>query len=161
MNLKIPVAPANASNKTCTYESANEAIATVDANGLVTAIAEGETTVTVKSTDGSNKQAILQIKVPTLATSIEITSETGEFWVYESRELQLYAKVLPANASQKVKWSCKYSDQEIAESNGNYAMEENGLLHAYTDSSEIEVTATATDGSGVSKTVKIEVFGLK
>src|SRR5699024_12705951 len=39
--LNATVEPSNATNKSVAYTSDNEAIATVDANGLVTAIAEG------------------------------------------------------------------------------------------------------------------------
>lgn len=47
------IAPANATNKKVTYSSNKEAVATVNASGLVTAVAEGEATITVTTTDGS------------------------------------------------------------------------------------------------------------
>jgi alpha-tubulin suppressor-like RCC1 family protein len=50
--LTATVAPANATNKTVTWKSDNMAVATVDNNGKVTAIAAGSATITVTTTDG-------------------------------------------------------------------------------------------------------------
>jgi uncharacterized protein YjdB len=47
--LKATVAPENATDKTITWTSSNEEIATVDANGLVTALKPGEVTITATS----------------------------------------------------------------------------------------------------------------
>ncbi len=49
------VAPDDATNRTVTWDSGNDAIATVDGNGKVTAIAPGQTTITVTANDGSGK----------------------------------------------------------------------------------------------------------
>jgi len=46
------IEPANASNKRVTYSSDNEAVATVDHNGLVTAVSAGTATITVTTEDG-------------------------------------------------------------------------------------------------------------
>ena len=51
--LTATVAPANATNKQLSWKSSNESIATVDASGKVTAIAEGTATITVTTVDGS------------------------------------------------------------------------------------------------------------
>lgn len=50
--LTATVAPANATNPAVTWSSNAEAFATVDANGLVTAVAEGSATITATTTDG-------------------------------------------------------------------------------------------------------------
>ena len=47
------VSPDNATNSKVTYKSSDESVATVDANGLVTAKAEGTATITVTTEDGS------------------------------------------------------------------------------------------------------------
>ena len=44
--------PANASNTAVTYVSSNPAVATVDASGLVTRVANGTTNITATSVDG-------------------------------------------------------------------------------------------------------------
>ena len=46
------VFPENATNKNITWKSSNASVATVDENGLVTAVSEGETTITVTTEEG-------------------------------------------------------------------------------------------------------------
>lgn len=51
--LVYEVLPADASNKSVTFKSSNNAVATVDAAGKVTAVKEGTATITVTTADGS------------------------------------------------------------------------------------------------------------
>jgi hypothetical protein len=50
--LTATMVPANASNQAVTWKSSDETVATVDANGKVTALKEGTTTITVTTADG-------------------------------------------------------------------------------------------------------------
>ena len=52
LQLAATVAPENATNKECSWSSSDEDVATVDENGLVSAIAAGPATITVTTTDG-------------------------------------------------------------------------------------------------------------
>ena len=52
LELAAEVSPANASDKTVSWSSSNELVATVDANGNVEAIAPGLATITVTTNDG-------------------------------------------------------------------------------------------------------------
>ena len=45
--------PDNATNKTVIWSSSNASVASVDANGTVTAVAEGSATITAKAGDKS------------------------------------------------------------------------------------------------------------
>ena len=60
--LTATVAPSNASNKNVIWSSSDEAVATVDANGLVTAVAIGTATITA-TTQSGNKIANSAITV--------------------------------------------------------------------------------------------------
>jgi len=51
--LTTTVAPADATDQTVAYASDTEAVATVDAAGLVTGVAVGTATITVTTTDGA------------------------------------------------------------------------------------------------------------
>jgi putative cell wall-binding protein len=64
------IAPSNAANKSVTWTSSNDKIATVDSNGKVTAVSAGTATITVKTVDG-NKIASC---VFTVNTPLEVTS---------------------------------------------------------------------------------------
>lgn len=50
----VTLAPADTWNKALSYASNDEAIVTVDAVGIVTPVSVGSTTVTIRTTDGSN-----------------------------------------------------------------------------------------------------------
>lgn len=56
------VAPSNATDKSVTWTSSNTSVATVDSNGLVTAVSAGSATITVKTNDG-NKTAACAVTV--------------------------------------------------------------------------------------------------
>ena len=55
--LTATISPANASNKAVTWTSNNTAVATVDANGKITALAAGAATITVTTADGAKTAA--------------------------------------------------------------------------------------------------------
>ncbi|MCI9177595.1 MAG: Ig domain-containing protein, partial [Clostridia bacterium] len=61
LSLTATITPENAENKTLKWTSSNEAVATVNENGVVTGRGEGEAIITVSATDGSNKQATCSI----------------------------------------------------------------------------------------------------
>ena len=63
--LTATVSPPNATNQAVTWSSANPAVATVDENGLVTAVAAGSTTITVTSVDGGHTaQTAISVVAP-------------------------------------------------------------------------------------------------
>ncbi len=62
VELKATVAPATASIKAVNFTTSNAAVATVDANGKVTAVANGTATITVTTEDG-NKTATCTVTV--------------------------------------------------------------------------------------------------
>lgn len=54
LQLAATVSPSNATSPTVTWRSSNPSVATVDVNGLVTAIAPGKCNIIAATTDGSN-----------------------------------------------------------------------------------------------------------
>ena len=74
------VLPANASDKTVTWSSNNEQVATVDAEGNVTAVGEGYTTIIVRTENG--KFAMFEVNV-TKKPVIEETTEEEDVSVEE------------------------------------------------------------------------------
>ena len=64
LTLNATVSPSYASNKKVVWKSANTKIATVDANGSVTAKAPGRTKITVTSAENSSYQASCTVTVP-------------------------------------------------------------------------------------------------
>ena len=145
--------PSNATNKTLTWFSDNENIATVNAStGLVTARGVGTTTVTAMATDGSGVTADCRVTVKSgtvLVTSILLNQQSTP--VLEPGDtFTLSATAYPTNATNRVlRWfSC---DESIATVNPT-----TGQVTAQSGGTTI-VTAMATDGSGVSADCPVTV----
>ena len=128
------------------WSSSDESVATVDANGLVTAVAGGTCTITATA-GGSLQTATCTITITQMVTEIVLPSTTL-LMEYGSTE-RLTATVLPETAANKnVTWSC--SDDNIIE------LTSNGIATAVGYGTCV-VTCTAADGSGVSATCEITV----
>lgn len=150
LQLTATVSPANASNKTLTWESANPEIASVDANGKVTAIKQGSTIITVKSTDGSNITAQCELTVVKLVDGISINITTAT--LTEGQSLQLEAAVTPELATNKtIEWSS--SNESVA------TVSSTGKVTAIAKGSAV-ITAKSTDGSNISAFCNVNVIKL-
>lgn len=144
MQIKCGFAPEDATIQTVTYRSSNEKAATVDENGLVTALARGTSTITVKSTVGGAKA---QIKLTVQQLPESITFKQDEYVVALGRKLKFNIGVHPSNANnRKVDWHV--SDPEIA------AFDKEGTLRALKDGT-VTVTATSQADPSVSGTVVV------
>lgn len=75
--LTASILPENADTKTATWESADPAIAAVDENGLVTAIAAGSTTITA-SADDKTASCTVTVNEPGPDGKIDMTGMTAE-----------------------------------------------------------------------------------
>ena len=114
--LTATVLPSNATNKTVTWTSSNEEVATV-ANGVVTAVAEGEAIITATA---GNKTATCKVTVEKVeepkdeevaVTEITLSETEATLTVGETKKLT--ATVLPSNATNKtVTWTS--SNEEVA-----------------------------------------------
>ena len=149
------ITPEDATNQEVTWSLSPDGLATIDEAGLLTAVANGEVTVTATATDGSGvsgSTTVLIVGQPVAVTSITVRSESGATEITEDMgSLRLIADVMPTDATEKdVTWSV--DDERIATIDGE------GLLTAIRNGTVI-ATATATDGSGVLGSLTIEVSG--
>ena len=69
LQLTATVLPENATDRTVTWTSSDPAVATVDATGLVTAVAAGTATITATTSDGSALAATCQVTVEASAAN--------------------------------------------------------------------------------------------
>lgn len=148
--LEATVSPEDATDTSLTWTSSKPSVATVDANGLVTAVAEGKVTITAKANDGSGKKATCTItveKAVVLVGEIVLDQTVAELEV--GKTLQLTASVLPADADDAtVTW--RSSDETLA------TVSASGLVEALAVG-EVVITATANDESGVSASCTITI----
>ncbi|SDZ60755.1 Por secretion system C-terminal sorting domain-containing protein [Flavobacterium aquidurense] len=136
------VAPATATNKTVSYSSSNTAIATVNATGLITAIAAGISTITVTTQDGA-KTATCAVTVNATnvaVTSVSLSPATTSLAVGGTQ--QLTPTILPANATNK---NVTYSSSNTAVATVNTS----GLITAVANGTST-ITVTTVDGSKTS-----------
>jgi len=147
--LSAIVAPGDATIKTLAWSSSNTAVATVSANGVVTAVSNGKATITATSTDGSNKSdnCIVTVTAKILVTSVTLPATDTLTKIGETTTLT--AIITPANAtSQALTWSS--SNPAIA------TVSDKGLVTAVSNGTAT-ITATTQDGSNKTGTSEIKV----
>ncbi|MFD2114299.1 S-layer homology domain-containing protein [Paenibacillus yanchengensis] len=160
LQLTANVAPDNATKKEVKWTVSDTDLATISADGKLTAKANGTITVTATATDGSNvagklvivisgqEQVSEDVKVTEVVISSandvkEITTKDGT--------LQLTANVTPNNATKKeVKWTVSDTNRATISADGKLTAKSNGT---------VTVTATATDGSNVAGKLVIVISG--
>ncbi|MEQ8241118.1 MAG: Ig-like domain-containing protein [Cyclobacteriaceae bacterium] len=153
--LTAEISPENATVKVVEWEVSNEAVATIDQNGVLTAVSNGVLTVTVSATDGSGATASKSFSVSGVkAPQVDVENITIRATnITDGQAKQLSVDILPTNATNKVVvWSV--SDETIAE------ISESGLLTPK-DNGTITISATATDNSGISDSQSITISGVE
>lgn len=110
------IEPASATDKSVTFTSSNEDIATVDANGLVTGHKRGSCTITVKTADGSNRKATIKINILQPVLGVHMEKDTYRVGIDEG--LRIKAVLEPSDASNtNMSWTV--ADSSIASIRGS------------------------------------------
>ncbi len=147
------VLPQSASIKTVTYQVKDKRVATVDENGLVTALKGGKTTVYAYTADGSKKRATatIQVLVPVTGVSYkykDVRVGTGGYGTFT-------ADVEPKNATDKaMTWVS--SDEGIATVSGTT----NRFKVTGRRWGRCQITGTTEDG-GFTVTIFVDVGTLR
>ena len=76
--LELTYVPANTTIKEVTITNSNDNVVTVDENGLVTAIANGTSTITITHIDGTKKQVAVLVADDTMVYDQQITVTTKQ-----------------------------------------------------------------------------------
>ena len=115
--LTATVKPDDATNKTVTWSSNNETVATVDNNGKVTAKAAGEAIITAKVGD---KQVTCNVKVTAAEVAVEsVTLDQSSLELIAGKEATLTATVKPDNATNRtVAWESNATNVATVDNNG-------------------------------------------
>ena len=146
LTLVANITPANAENKSVTWSSSSEAVATVDNTGKVTGVKAGSATITATAEDGGMK-ATCAITVAQWVTGISLNKTS--LTLNEGEAETLVPTVSPSNAADKtLKWTT--SDSSIA------AVDENGKVTAVSKGNAT-IKAEANDGSGKYATCEVLV----
>lgn len=155
VQLKASVWPPEATNPALRWSSNNEAVASVDENGLVTALSYGEAVISVSTVDGSELSSSLKVVVKNPLGGITLSPTSIVLYEYEQQPLTL--TFTPEDAEDKsVIWSS--SDESVA-------VVSYGVVHAVKagkGKATISVKALAGDFEATCEvTVKCKVAGVK
>ena len=115
---------AAAEKLTIEWTSSNEDVATVDENGMVTAVGAGEADITAAVQD-ADISSVTHVKVVILPTGVD-APDTLELYTNGESEKSLDAKIVPEDATE-VKLAYVSSDEGVA------TVDENGLVTAVAD----------------------------
>lgn len=148
------VLPNNATDRTVTWSVSNTSLAVISETGLLTPLDNGTVTITAKANDASGISVEKVVTIsgvtgpPVFVESISITGTD----ITDGKPLQLVANVLPNNATNKVlTWSVSNALFAEVSSTGLLTPKLNG---------QVTVTATATDGTGKSGQLVINISGV-
>jgi uncharacterized protein YjdB len=131
------IQPSNATNQNVTWETSNSAAATV-ANGLVTAIAQGSATITVRTADGNHTATCAVTVNPATVPVTGVSLNKNTMTLSVGGTEQLTHTIQPSNATnQNVTWES---------SNNAAATVANGLVTAIAQGSAT-ITVRTVDGN--------------
>ncbi|MBO4871106.1 MAG: Ig-like domain-containing protein [Muribaculaceae bacterium] len=168
VQLTATVLPESATDKSVTWSSADETIATVDANGLVTRVAglysgdDQPYTVDITATTANGLTNTVTVTAQVLETvqptAVTIEPENPELAAEEGATVQLTATVLPETATIKtVTWSS--ADETIATVDANGLVTRvAGLFNENDAPYTVDITATAANGVSQTVTVTVKVL---
>ena len=139
LQLAASLSPEDADDQSVRWSSSDTTVASVDQNGLVTAVSDGSSTITVATNDGDfTSNCEIAVATPAVAVTGVSLSGCAETTMKIDSTRQLTATVSPANAAdQSVTWSS--SNTAVA------SVDQSGLIDALSAGSST-ITVTTVDG---------------
>lgn len=137
--IKATITPERSAAIPLSWRSSNTSVATVNANGMVTALAMGSAKITATTTDGSNLSATCDVVV---RGTESLTLNKSNLTMFQGDVTKLNATVSPTRAASKpLSWTSSSSSVATVDSNGNVAAKGIGTA---------TITVATTDGAGLS-----------
>lgn len=147
--LAATVGPDEATNKKVDWKSDDETVASVSADGVVTAHKVGQTSIHAIANDGGGAKATCTITVdPTMVSSITLSQEN--LAIRKNHTAQLSAIVAPTDATNaSFIWSS--TNEDVAK------VSEDGVISAIAPGDAV-IKATSQDGSQVEASCQVKVL---
>lgn len=147
--LAVTVGPDEATNKKVNWKSDDETVASVSADGVVTAHKVGQTSIHAIANDGGGAKATCTITVdPIMVSSITLSQENLE--IRKNHTAQLSAIVAPTDATNaSFIWSS--TNEDVAK------VSEDGVISAIAPGDAV-IKATSQDGSQVEASCQVKVL---
>lgn len=149
LTLAVTVGPDEATNKKVDWKSDDETVASVSADGVVTAHKVGQTSIHAIANDGGGAKATCTITVdPTMVSSITLSQEN--LAIRKNHTAQLSAIVAPIDATNaSFVWSS--TNEDVAK------VSEDGVISAIAPGDAV-IKATSQDGSQVEASCQVKVL---
>lgn len=149
LTLAATVGPDEATNKKVDWKSDDETVASVSADGVVTAHKVGQTSIHAIANDGGGAKATCIITVdPTMVSSISLSQENLK--IRKNHTAQLSAIVAPTDATNaSFIWSS--TNEDVAK------VSEDGVISAIAPGDAV-IKATSQDGSQVEASCQVKVL---
>ena len=135
--LTASITPTDATNQVLSWTSSNESAATVDENGLITAVGNGTAVLTAATTDGSDLSTSC---TATVTDPFNIPVESITLSIEALEVVQLTVAVKPDDAANKaLVWTSSYESEATVDANGVVTGVKKGTA---------TITISAADGFG-------------
>lgn len=147
--LKVTLEPDSVTDPTILWTSSDEKIATVSADGLITAVQPGKATITATAKANSSVKASCEVTVEAAVVPVSGINLGGDQAIQVGQTINLTAEITPSDATnKKVTWTSSNPTAATVDDVGKVTALAPG---------ETTVTATAADGSGVNGNCRITV----
>ena len=132
--LVAEVNPSDADNKTVTWISSDEEVATVNNNGVVTAVGKGTATITVKSLENEEIKATCTVTVGVGLDSISLNETEATIKNGDNYTFEVTYNPEDTDVNKAISWSS--SDPEVA------TVDDNGKVTVHKCTGTATITAT-------------------
>lgn len=140
------VSPNNATDKSLSWSTDDNSVATVSNNGIVTAISGGTAEITVKTSNGKTAKCQVNVHQKIMPTSIEVLPV--RLTLVKGNYYDLNSKVLPANAEDKtIMWTSNNSSAVSVDNDGRVTAKKSGQ----------SAIITAKTTNGLTSNVEVDV----
>ena len=147
-NVILHNSPKNISDINLKWSSSNPSVASVSKDGIVTALSIGTATISVRSADGTmtaSQKITVTTQKPITSFSLNVKKKT----LKKGKSFQIKASIKPTNATQKtLNYSSSKPSVAKVSKKGKIVARKKGTC---------VITVTTTDGSNLSKKIKITV----
>ncbi|WP_162300554.1 Ig-like domain-containing protein [Anaerosacchariphilus polymeriproducens] len=148
--LRVTRKPSNAANMKLIWTSSRPSVVSVAKNGVVTGRKKGTSTISARTTDGSNLKIKCKVTVGKKVKSVKFLNSRKLSVLKAGSTYKLKASISPSSASnKKLSWTSSNSSVVQVSSSGVVKAKRNGTA---------KITVCSTDGTNKKQTCKVKVF---
>jgi len=151
LQMSADVYPKNAYDTTVIWESMSPAVATVNANGLVTGISEGQSVIKAKTNDGGlESQVTIKVQSDDVVVTPEAINIKKEVSVFPEMTYKLLAELMPEwTTERELNWS--------SDNTSIVSVNDKGVVSAGKTEGSAVITVTSVSTPSVMATCTVHV----